>query len=140
MIADLTQPDALPADTFDCVILTQTLQFIYEVRATLATVERALRPGGVLLLTVPGIAQISREDMDRWGDFWRFTTLAVSRLLDEAFPGGVYEVSAFGNVLAAVAFLEGVASEELADDELDHIDPNYELVIAARVAKPGGAG
>jgi trans-aconitate methyltransferase len=119
----------------DCVILTQTLQFIYDHRAALATAHKMLKPGGVLLLTVPGIAQISRADMDRWGDFWRFTTAAITRLLREAFPGSEPEVRAYGNVLTALSLLEGVASEELLSEELDHVDPDCEVIVAGRVVK-----
>lgn len=90
-------------------------------------------------MTVPGIAQISRADMDRWGDYWRFTTLALERLLGETCPGANVEVTGYGNVLAAVSFLEGLASEELAAEDLDHVDPDFELIVAGRIAKGGGA-
>lgn len=139
LVGDLTRPDTLPADEFDCVILTQTLQFIYDYSTALSTVHRALKPGGVLLMTVPGIAQISRADMDRWGDYWRFTTLALERLLGETCPGAHVDVTGYGNVLAAVSFLEGLASEELGAEDLDHVDPDFELIVAGRIAKTGGA-
>jgi hypothetical protein len=38
-------------------------------------------------------------------------------------------------VLGAVAFLHGVASNELRRDELEPRDPDYEELIAARVVK-----
>jgi SAM-dependent methyltransferase len=135
LVADLTEPDGLSPDTFDCVILTQALQQIYDVRAVLTTVHRVLKPGGVLLLTVPGISQVDRAAMDQWGDYWRFTTLTVRRLLEDAFPETVPDVEAYGNVFVAVAFLEGVVAEELLKGELDYADPDYEILIGARVAK-----
>jgi len=135
IVADLTRADHIPSDAFDCIILTQTLQFIYDVRAAIKTLYRILKPSGVLLATFPGISQISRYDMDRWGEYWRFTTLSARRLFEEFFPPENIEVQAYGNVLAAIAFLHGLAAEELSQKELDYFDPDYELLIAVRAVK-----
>jgi SAM-dependent methyltransferase len=140
IIADLTRPEQLPAEAFDCLILTNTVQFIFDFEAVLRTAQRILRPGGVLLLTVPGVSAISRYDYDPWGEFWRFTTLSLERLLKEAFPRGEVDVEGFGNVLVCAAFLYGLTVEEFQPSELDHGDPDYELVVCgrARKASPGG--
>jgi len=122
---------------FDCVILTQTLQFIYDVPTALSTVHALLKPGGILLATVPGVSQISRYDMDRWGEYWRFTTRSSQRLCEEAFPGARISVAACGNVFSAAAFLYGLSSDELGQTELDYVDPDYEVVITIRVQKRG---
>src|SRR4051812_46169701 len=58
IITDLTAADVVPANSFDCFVLTQTLQFILDVPAALAHVERILRPGGVVLVTVPSVSRI----------------------------------------------------------------------------------
>jgi SAM-dependent methyltransferase len=134
IVADLSRGEGLPSEAFDCIILTQTLQMIYDLRTSLRLLCEALKPGGVLLATVPGISQISRHDMDRWGDYWRFTTLSAQRLFEDAGPMDV-TVKAYGNVLAAVAFLHGLAAEELREDELNWPDPDYELLIAVRAVK-----
>lgn len=136
IVADLTDANHIPAASFDCVILTQTLQFIYDVRAVLKTLYRILKPGGVVLATFPGVSQISRYDMDRWGHFWSFTTLSARRLFEEAFPAANVKVEAHGNVLAAIAFLHGLATQELRQAELDHHDPDYEISITVRAVKP----
>jgi SAM-dependent methyltransferase len=135
IVGDLTDVGTLAAGTFDCIILTQTLPFIFDVAAALRTVQRALKPGGVLLATVPGISQISRYDMERWGDFWRFTSLSARRLFEAAFPSGQVRVEAHGSVLAAVAFLHGLAVEDLRTRELEADDPDYELLITVRAVK-----
>lgn len=137
IVADLASGENLPSRAFDCLLFTQTLQHIYDTKAALRTIGRILAPGGVFLVTVPGISQISRYDMDRWGDFWRFTTLSLSRLLEEVFPAEQIAVTAYGNVLTATAFLHGLASEELSARELDFHDADYELLIAARAQKAG---
>ena len=136
IVGDLTNGENLPSDTFDCIILTQTLVVIYDVRAALRTVFRILKPGGVLLMTVPGITYISREDMQNWGQYWSFTTRSTRNLLEEIAPDADIQVAAHGNVLATTAFLYGLAAEELRRRELDHRDPMYEFLITARVVKP----
>lgn len=134
--ADLTCADHLPSDMFDCIIFTQTLQFIYDVRAALHTLYRILKPGGVLLVTCHGISQIARWDMDHWGEYWRFTSLSAHKLFTEVFPVSSVTLQAHGNVLAATAFLHGLVSEELRQEELNYFDPDYEVLITIRAVKP----
>ena len=138
IVGDLSTGAGIPEDRFDCVICTQTLHVIYEVEASIATLQRMLKPGGVALVTIPGITQSCRPDRDLWGDYWRFTTLSARRLFESAFaPEGV-RVEAYGNVLAASAFLYGLAAEELRQEELAPRDPDYEMLIAVRAQRPGG--
>jgi LmbE family N-acetylglucosaminyl deacetylase len=139
IVADLSEGHEIPSDTFDCVVLTQTLQLIYRVREAIATVHRILKPDGVVLATVPGISQVSRADMDRWGDYWRFTSLSTHRLFAELFGGEAVAVTTYGNVLSATAFLYGLADRELTREELEAWDQDYELVIGIRAVKRGGA-
>jgi glycosyltransferase involved in cell wall biosynthesis/SAM-dependent methyltransferase len=135
IVADLTSADHIPSNTFDCIVLTQVLPFILDVPAALRTLHRILRPGGVVLASVPGISQIVRYDMDRWGDYWRFTSLSARRLFECGFPEGEVRVEAHGNVLAATAFLQGLSSRDLRPDELDYTDPDYEVLITVRAMK-----
>lgn len=136
IVADLSNGDHLPSDTFDTIIFTQTLQFIYDIHSTVATLYRILRPGGILLATMSGMAQISREDFEMWGEYWRFTSLSACLLFEEVFPKENILVRSYGNVLAAISFLEGLAVEDLKRKELDSHDPNYEVLIAIRAQKP----
>jgi SAM-dependent methyltransferase len=135
IIADLTRGENLSADTFDCILCTQTLQFIFEIESAVATLYRILKPGGVLLATVPGIAQISRGDMDRWGDYWRLTSATCSRLFAKRFLPDNIQVQVYGNVLAATALLQGVAAGDLRKPDLDETDPDYEVLLGVRAVK-----
>jgi SAM-dependent methyltransferase len=135
-VGDLTTGENMPVDRYDCVILTQVLPFVWDVPAAIRHVRRSLKPGGVLLATVPGISQISRYDADRWGDFWRFTSMSVRRLFEGEFGRGNVEVTVHGNALAATALLQGAASEELDASELEYRDPNYEVTITIRAVRP----
>ena len=136
IVADLTKADHLPSNVFDAIIFTQTLQFIYDIRTVIATLHRILKPGGVLLATASGMAQLSLEDFDKWGEYWRFTSLSARLLFEDAFSEGQVTVRSYGNVLVAISFLEGLAVEDLKPIELDAVDRSYEVLIAVRAVKP----
>lgn len=137
LIGDLATGEGIPAGAFDCLILTQTYPFIFDVQAAIAHSQAALKPGGVLLATLPGVSQISRYDMDRWGDFWRFTDASARRLFGAVFGVENVRVETYGNVLTACAFLQGLAAHELKREELDYQDPDYQLIITVRAVKAG---
>jgi len=139
IVADLTKADHLPSNVYDAIIFTQTLQVIYDIRAVIATLYRLLKPGGVLLSTASGMAQLSLEDFDKWGEYWRFTSLSARLLFEEAFSAENVTVRSYGNVLAAISFLEGLAVEDLKKKELDAVDRSYEVLIAVRAVKPESA-
>jgi SAM-dependent methyltransferase len=136
LIGDLATGHGIPHAAFDCIILTQVLPFIFDVRGAVAACHRALKPGGVVLATVPGISQISRHDMDRWGDFWRFTDRSARQLFEEAFGAGQIEVETFGNVAVATKFLQGLALEEINPEELESNDPDFQLIITIKAKRP----
>jgi glycosyltransferase involved in cell wall biosynthesis len=140
IVGDLCTGEGIPDAGFDCIILTQVLPFVWDVPAALTTVHRALRPGGVLLATVPGISQISRHDAERWGDFWRFTSQSMRRLLEQVFEPRNIRLDIFGNALSATAFLQGLAAHELRPRELTDRHPDYEVIIAARCVRADGHG
>jgi len=139
IVADLTKAEHLPSNVYDAIIFTQTLQVIYDIRTVIATLYRILKPGGVLLATASGMAQLSLDDFDRWGEYWRFTSLSARLLFEEAFSAGNVTVRSYGNVLAAISFLEGLAAEDLKQKELDTGDRSYEILIAIRAVKPEDA-
>jgi SAM-dependent methyltransferase len=136
LIGSLTDPNSIPAASFDCLIITQTLQLIFDTQKAVCTIYHSLKPGGVALVTVPGISQISRYDMDRWGHYWSFTTRSVEELFKSVFPADHIQVEAHGNVLAAISFLHGLASQELNSKELSFTDPDYQLLITIRAERP----
>jgi SAM-dependent methyltransferase len=139
LVGDLADAPHIPADTFDCAIVTQTLQFVWDTRAALATLHRILTPGGVLLATVPGLTKISPPEDEEYGEWWHFTARSVQRLAEEAFGSGNVEVRAFGNVLSATAFLYGLAASDLRPEELNARDRLYEVTIGLRAVKAGPA-
>jgi glycosyltransferase involved in cell wall biosynthesis/SAM-dependent methyltransferase len=137
IVADLARDTSqLTPAMFDCVILTQVLHVMADPEAAVHTTHRILRPGGVVLATLAGISQVSRWDMERWGDYWRFTTASARRLFGSVFPLDHVGVESHGNVLTAIAFLHGLTADEMRPPELDHLDPDYQLLITVRAVKP----
>ena len=133
-VGDVTDPRVLPENAFNCIIFTQTLQLIYDVRAALVQLHRALAPGGVALVTAPGISQIDRGE---WGNtwFWSFTPTAMERLFGDVFGPDAVMVRRYGNVFAATMFLQGLAVEELDTSDLDPIDRAYPVIVSVRARK-----
>lgn len=136
IVGDLATGKGIPENTFDCFILTQTLQFIYEFHSAAENVVKCLKPGGVALITVAGISQISRYDMKRWGDYWRFTDKSLTMLFERYVPEENIKIKTYGNVLSSVAFLHGLACDELTREELDYVDQDYQMLITAVISKP----
>jgi peptidoglycan/xylan/chitin deacetylase (PgdA/CDA1 family) len=136
IVGNLATGVNIPESTFDCIIMTQTIQFIYEVKSALHHAVRSLKPGGTLLLTAAGISQISRYDMDRWGEYWRFTDKSLKMLLSECLPAEDIQVEAHGNVAVAKAFLDGLAWHELPQKTLEYKDNDYQILLTARATKP----
>ncbi|UVF18433.1 glycosyltransferase [Microvirga terrae] len=133
-LGDLAGESNLPSDTFDCVVLTQTLHLVYDMQAAVRTLLRVLRPGGVLLLTVPWISPIDRGE---WGDtwYWSLSPHALGRLLSEHFGSDHVSINHYGNVLSATAFLYGLAEHELTPQELDVHDRHCPVIVAGRAIK-----
>lgn len=136
IVGDLATGENIPGSAFDCIILTQVLECIYDVKAAVKNAVRALRPGGTLLITDNGIGPISRYDMDRWGDYWRFTDKSLKSLLTECLPQESIAIQTYGNVAAAKAYLDGRCAEELTPAILDVQDKDYQSVITAVAVKP----
>lgn len=136
IVADLQSAPDINSSTFDCIICTQTLQFIFDTASTIRTLHRILKPGGTALVTAAGIAQIARRDARRFGEYWRFTGQSLQRLFESTFPPINVRIETYGNVLVAAAFLYGLSVEDLHLEELSYRDPDYELTIALRATKP----
>jgi SAM-dependent methyltransferase len=133
-IGDLSSAPQIPDNTFDCLVLTQTLHLIYDFREALQTCYRILKPGGSLLLTVPGITPIDRgEWKETW--YWSFTDKALHRLFTETFLPGSFTIASFGNVYAASTYLYGMGLPEVNKENLDYYDPQFQVINAVRAVK-----
>ena len=134
IVADLAAADQIGSDLFDCFVLTQTLQYIYNTQSAVAHARRILRPGGILLVTVPAVSRIVPES-GLVTELWRFSVASCLALFSEVFGSDHVTVRSYGNVLAAIALLTGIACEELSRQELDIHDEVFPVVIAIRATK-----
>jgi len=133
IIGDLSNAPHLADNSFDCIILTQTLQFIYDFKGALHTCYRILKPGGCLLLTAPGITPIDHGEWKKsW--YWSFTKVAMIKLMQECFPGKV-TVENFGNIFVATAFLYGMGLPEVDKTIMHHADEHYPVIITVAAIK-----
>jgi SAM-dependent methyltransferase len=134
IVANLADAPQIADETFDCIVLTQTLHVIYDISGAVATIHRILRPGGVVLATFPGISQLSDDEWSRtWS--WALGSGLARRLFASRFDEGRVTVDTYGSSLAAVAFLQGLATEELTSAQLDAEGPGCELLVAVRAVK-----
>jgi glycosyltransferase involved in cell wall biosynthesis len=133
-VGDITNVPQIPSGYFDCIIFTQTLHLIYDFKSALQTCYRILKPGGCLLLTVPGITQV---DKGAWKDYWlwSFTDTALKKVMTETFNGSEVEVETKGNVHVASAFLYGMGLPEVSTKALQYNDPAYQLIVTVRAIK-----
>lgn len=129
-VGDLADCPELPDASFDCFVLTQTLHYLRDMERGVAEIHRVLKPGGTVLATVPGISQVSRFDMERWGDRWRLTSLSAREVFETAFRPELIEIETYGNALAAVCFLQGVPAEKVSHTKLDRREEDYQLIVA----------
>jgi SAM-dependent methyltransferase len=137
LVADLAEEHSLESNVFDCCIVTQTLHCIYDIHAAVRQLHRMLRPGGVLLATLPTLSRIDDEGP---ADHWRLTPATCVRLFGDVFGPEQVSVRGCGNVLASVASLTGMAQEEITQTKLDLQDARYPVVVLVRAVKASGDG
>jgi glycosyltransferase involved in cell wall biosynthesis/SAM-dependent methyltransferase len=131
ILGDISAPGLLQPDSYDCIIATQVLPYIYEPIAAIREMHRALRPGGVLLVTTPGLAPII--DLE-WDCYWNLTVPSARRLFTEVF-GAAVEVQSKGNAFAATCFIQGIAIEDVALNWIEAEDPRFPVNVAVRAVK-----
>jgi len=134
IIGDLRAVEHVRSESYDCIILTQTLHVIDDMPAVVRECERLLKPGGVLLATLPSSSRVCLEYGPE-ADFWRVTDAGARQLFAASFPAADVETTAFGNALVNAAFGFGLAREDLPGPAYDANDPYFPLVIGVRARK-----
>ncbi|MCP9889027.1 methyltransferase domain-containing protein [Cyanobium sp. ATX 6A2] len=134
IIGDLSNAPHIADNSFDCLILTQVLVVIFDLQATVATIHRILKPGGVALITVPGISNIDKGEWhDNW--MWSFTPNSLRQLLLLNFSKEKIEVSSKGNIFTSISFLQGLSLEDLKCFPAAPDDPHYPQTVLGRAVK-----
>jgi hypothetical protein len=133
VVADLQSAPEIAAESYDCVLVPHVLQLLGEPAAALAECARVLKPGGVLLASVPAAARV--ETGAPRTDHWRFSVEGFAELLAPAFGAANVEVEGHGGTAATLAFLAGLAAEEVEHDLLAGAAQEAPLVVTARAVK-----
>jgi Methyltransferase domain len=131
IVADITGPNDVPNNLFDCIICTYVLNVIFELDKAISELYRILKPGGVLLVAVPQAAMCDPQ----WHDLWRFTPEGLHLLLAKAFGAENVTVRAYGNSLSVAGDLRGLVADEFTQRELDYHDVRFAIVVCARAIK-----
>lgn len=131
LTADLETGNGFPTSTFDCFLLLETLQVVFKIERAVEVVHDVLKPGGVVLATASTVGALEFE----WPDYWRLTSASMRRLFEDRFGVGNVEVTSYGNVLTACAFLYGASAEELDRGLFGLHDPQFEVTVCARAVK-----
>jgi len=134
IIADLTKPNEIPINYFDCIICTHVLHLIYEFKLAISELHRILKPGAVMLVSVPHISSMCKPE---WNEFWRFTPVGLHLTLAEVFGADNVIVKAYGNSLTAAGALRGIVTHEYCNYELNYHDPRFAIELCAHVTKAG---
>lgn len=122
----------IPDNSYDCIILTQVLQFVDDYDSALSECKRILKPGGSILITVPAMSRIDCVGgVD--GDFWRFTEASLRYILKDKFSS--VKISSFGNVKTGIGFWAGLSQQDINKRFYDFNDKNFPILITAVVKK-----
>lgn len=135
LVADLSSPDALAPASFDCLIVTQVLQYLPRPWLGLQGLVAALRPGGTLLVAAPALTPHDLHEADE-GDYWRFWPAGLETVLRDADPSSAVDVRSYGSLVTAVAFLYGLSVEDLRPEELLRQDLRFPVVVCGRLDRP----
>jgi len=133
IIGDLRNlKDIIPDDSYDCIILTQVLQFIDDYDSALLECKRILKKDGSLLITAPAMSRIDCV-AGIGGDFWRFTEASFDYILKDKFNN--IKVLPYGNVKTGMGFWIGLSQQDVNKNSYHFNDKNFPILITAIVQK-----
>ena len=133
ILFDLNTQKKYDGQKFDLIISTNVINFTKNPFVTLRHHIDMLNIDGTIFLTASSSMPISQFDAERWGDYWRFTPDAMHHLLENL--DCEYQVESLGNFKSSVAFLCGLASEEMEESDLKEKDNRYPLLVVALIKK-----
>lgn len=118
---------AIPVEdaSFDAIVCTEVLEHVPEPSLVLTEFRRILRPGGVVLLTVPFVWFLHEEPYD----FYRYTTHGLQHLLETTGFDDI-EVNPLGDAFSTLAELVANLGWMIGSDQ-DPSDPNKVTVARA---------
>ena len=79
-VGDIQNMQAVPSASYDSAACLEVLEHVPDPFQAAREIFRILRPGGVLVLSVPHLSRLHEEP----NDFYRYTRYGVRRLLEQA--------------------------------------------------------
>jgi hypothetical protein len=139
-IVDLTtarstgDPAREVGEAVDWVLLDRCLQQLPEPAVGLEKIVSRLQPGALLVTLFTGIA---RPEPGHLRPLWSVAPYAARRLHEDRDELEHVEVSQYGNVALALAWLYGLPADGLSDEELATVDAAYPVLVAVTARKRG---
>jgi SAM-dependent methyltransferase len=132
IVADAHDRAALPRESLDSVVLFNVLEHCERPRRVVENIHGWLRTAGRVFCVVPNAQRVHRCPRDFW------------RILPDAFPTlfegfRIVKLVVYGNMLASIASLAGVAAEEMSARDLAEVNLEYPVatgVIAEKLEAP----
>jgi hypothetical protein len=120
--------------TLDWVLLDRCVQQLPEPAVGLERIVSRLQPGALLVTLFTGIA---RPEPGHLRPLWSVAPYAARRLHEDRDELEHVEVSQYGNVALALAWLYGLPADGLSDEELATVDAAYPVLVAVTARKRG---
>jgi SAM-dependent methyltransferase len=129
IVADLQEMGGVHDETFDCAVVTHTLQYLRDPKRGVEQLHRVLKVGGTLLITVPCLGKVEPSAID----YWRFMPDGAMALFDgDAWAA---DLTAYGNALIGVAIVTGMATRDMPSRAWTTNDPDWPCMVGIRAIK-----
>ncbi|QQS07885.1 MAG: methyltransferase domain-containing protein [Phycisphaerales bacterium] len=132
---DIKTMHSIADETYDCFICTQTLQYIDDLDGAIRNMKRVLKPGGVMLVTLPTLGKIDGQEENIPGHYWRLTPDLARLVFERHFPADHIRIESWGNLRLAFAFLAGLTVEDMSTRELETHDPLFTCGVFIRARR-----
>lgn len=128
IVGDIQRCPQIPDDTYDVIVCTQVLEHVPNPFLAAAELCRVLRPGGLLLLTVPAAYPYHSSP----NDYWRYSRDSLRLLFGERLRDA--RIESFGNRLTVTAAYWEWSARHLPRAALERHDPDqpYLVMLAGR--------
>lgn len=128
---DLRNLTQVESNKYDCLIITQTFNVVDDYYAAIAESYRILKPGGVLLVTMPTISPCQNLKVN----MWRFSNEGMQFAISKYFGKKNVFSCGYGNLEAVKAFWVGLAKEDMTEKEIAKRTNGVPLIIGAVAIK-----
>jgi len=132
-IGDLQDLHGVDENSYDCLVVTQTLMYMQNLEAAVAELFRILRPGGHALVTV---AAMERQDPALGlKDQVRLLPGGMQALFGRQFGDDEIRVATYGNILTGIGHWTRMSVHDLPNRAFRSHDPNFPVIVGVVARK-----